>query len=104
MFSAISGALSAQCTSIGKKQSSFEPTWLTLNDMLLYRYRPGVAVVNNKIYVMGGEEGMSMYHDTVERYDPEKDRWEVIGHMPSARSWLACASLKVRPHSEMIMH
>ena len=30
------------------------------------------------------------------RYDPEKDRWEKVGHMPSSRSWLSCVALKVR--------
>ena len=50
------------------------------------RYRPGVTVLNGRIYVMGGEEGWDRYHDTIEIYDPERDRWEVAGHMPSARS------------------
>jgi hypothetical protein len=30
----------------------------------------GVAVVNGKIYVLGGEEGWDRYHDTIECYDP----------------------------------
>ena len=59
------------------------------------RYRPGVTVLNGRIYVMGGEEGWDRYHDTIEIYDPESDRWEVAGHMPSARSWLSCVGLRV---------
>ena len=59
------------------------------------RYRPGVTVLNGRIYVMGGEEGWDRYHDTIEIYDPERDRWEVAGHMPSARSWLSCVGLRV---------
>ncbi len=31
------------------------------------RYRPGVAVLGGKIYVMGGEEGWDKYHESVER-------------------------------------
>jgi hypothetical protein len=45
---------------------------------------------------MGGEEGWDRYHDTLERYDPERDKWESVGHMPSSRSWLACGALKVK--------
>ncbi len=29
------------------------------------------------------------------RYDPDKDRWEKVGHMPSSRSWLSSVGLKV---------
>ena len=31
--------------------------WTSVSAMLERRYRPGVSVLNNKIYVMGGEEG-----------------------------------------------
>jgi len=31
--------------------------WLQRAPMVERRYRPGVAVINNKIYVCGGEEG-----------------------------------------------
>ena len=31
--------------------------WTSVCPMLERRYRPGVSVLNNKIYVMGGEEG-----------------------------------------------
>ena len=31
--------------------------WTSVSPMLERRYRPGVSVLNNKIYVMGGEEG-----------------------------------------------
>ena len=61
--------------------------------MLERRYRPGVSVLNNKIYVMGGEEGWDRYHDTIECYDPDKDAWELVGDMPTSRSWLSCVSI-----------
>ena len=34
------------------------------------RYRPGVATLGGKMYVLGGEEGWDRYHDTIECYDP----------------------------------
>ena len=29
------------------------------------RYRPGVATLGGKMYVLGGEEGWDRYHDTI---------------------------------------
>ena len=55
-----------------------------------YLYRPGVAVLGGKIYVLGGEEGWDHYHDTIECYDPVADKWELVGEMGSSRSWLSC--------------
>ena len=54
-----------------------------------------MAVVNGKIYVLGGEEGWDRYHDTIECYDPEEDRWDIVGEMSSSRSWLSCVALTV---------
>ncbi|XP_019714784.1 kelch-like ECH-associated protein 1 [Hippocampus comes] len=60
------------------------------------RYRPGAAVVDGKIYVLGGEEGWDRYHDTIERYCDETNTWEIVGEMPTSRSWLSCVSLLLR--------
>ena len=39
------------------------------------------------------------YHDTIECYDEAKDCWEIIGEMPSSRSWLSCAAMTIRKDS-----
>lgn len=93
------------------------------------RYRPGAAVVDGKIYVLGGEEGWDRYeiiwnvkaeniqiecdtsiisilrphryHDTIERYCDETDTWEIVGEMPTSRSWLSCVSLQLRKDIHM---
>ena len=51
--------------------------------------------MNGKIYVLGGEEGWDRYHDTIECFDPEENRWEIVGEMSSSRSWLSCIGLTV---------
>ena len=56
----------------------------------------GVAVIDGSIYVCGGEEGWDRYHDTIERYDLDADRWTVVGEMPSSRSWLSCVALQIK--------
>ncbi|XP_069558864.1 kelch-like protein 20 isoform X4 [Brachyistius frenatus] len=70
--------------------------WTMCAPMKERRYRPGAAVVNGKIYVLGGEEGWDRYHDTIERYCDDTDIWEIVGEMPTSRSWLSCVSLQLR--------
>jgi len=55
----------------------------------------GVAVIDRKIYVLGGEEGWDRYHDTIECYDPVKDEWNIVAKLLSSRSWLGCVPLRV---------
>uniref|UniRef100_A0A3Q3WSV2 BTB domain-containing protein n=1 Tax=Mola mola TaxID=94237 RepID=A0A3Q3WSV2_MOLML len=75
--------------------------WTMCAPMKERRYRPGAAVVDGKIYVLGGEEGWDRYHDTIERYCDETDTWEIIGEMPTSRSWLSCVSLQLRKDIHM---
>lgn len=58
-------------------------------------FRLGIAVMEGKIYVFGGEEGWDKYHDSIECYDPANDSWTIVGEMTSARSWLGCVPLQV---------
>ena len=52
------------------------------------------AVVDGKLYVMGGRtNGMSANVDTNEVYDPKTDKWTVLESMPSKRGGLASASV-----------
>ena len=41
------------------------------------------------------------YHDTIERYCDETDMWEIVGEMPTSRSWLSCVSLQLRKDIHM---
>jgi hypothetical protein len=34
------------------------------------RYRPAVAAIGGKMYILGGEEGWDRYHGSIECYDP----------------------------------
>jgi hypothetical protein len=75
-----------------------ENTWITKTPMRHERYGLGVAVVNGKIYAIGGssEEGTNSYSagyfptsgkvlNTVEEYDPATDTWTSRSSMPTAR-------------------
>ena len=58
------------------------------------RQEPGVAVLNNKIYVTGG--WVTQYDDnsrSVECYDPDTNTWSKVANMNFARCQHALASL-----------
>jgi Kelch motif. len=48
------------------------------------------AVVNDKIYVIGGHDHTG-YLSTNEAYNPSTDSWTTKTPMPTARAWLAAA-------------
>ena len=54
------------------------------------RFGPAAAVVDGKLYVMGGHDGRNQL-SSVERYDPAKNAWEAVAPMSTARFALAAA-------------
>lgn len=51
-----------------------------------------VAVHNGKIYALGGYNGRNRMN-SVERYDPEKNQWELITPMQKQRSDASAATV-----------
>ena len=45
----------------------------------------GAVSVNDRLYVCGGFDGISSL-DTVERYDPDGDKWDMVASMNKHRS------------------
>jgi N-acetylneuraminic acid mutarotase len=64
-------------------------TWRTRDSMPTARTDLAAAVVNNKIYAIGGYNGR--YLSTNEVYDPANNSWETRRSMTTARSGLAAA-------------
>lgn len=53
---------------------------------------PAVAVIDKKIYVMGGFDGTNRLR-SVEVYDPETDQWSFLHNMKVSRAGCAAAVL-----------
>ncbi|MCW4033820.1 MAG: hypothetical protein NWF03_00475 [Candidatus Bathyarchaeota archaeon] len=72
-----------------------EDSWVTKEPMAQSRYSFGVAVVDQKIYALGGYatgvQGKTGYLDTVEEYDPNADTWTTKSSMPFSRSGFGTA-------------
>jgi len=86
---AIGGYLSGQINVTGHVGTNemYDPatdTWATKEPMPTARSSFGIAVVQNKIYVIGGEtdEGYTIANEV---YDPLTDTWETKTQMPTSR-------------------
>jgi murein DD-endopeptidase MepM/ murein hydrolase activator NlpD len=70
-------------------------TWTRLSPMTSARVGPSVAVLNGKIYVMGGFDPKQYWsaNPTVEIYDIKTDRWSMGPSMPTGVSWASAVVL-----------
>jgi len=66
-----------------------EDSWATKAEMPTARAGFGVAVVNGKIYAIGGSDGR--YLTTNEMYDPSTDTWATKKSMPTKRGHFGIA-------------
>jgi N-acetylneuraminic acid mutarotase len=65
-------------------------SWTTMTPMPTARGEFGLAVVNGKIYAVGGTNGEAPLN-TVEVYNPQTTQWTSVTPMPTARSGFAIA-------------
>ncbi len=65
-------------------------SWTTMTPMPTARGEFGLAVVNGKIYAIGGTND-DMPLSTVEVYNPQTNQWSSVTPMPTARSGFAIA-------------
>lgn len=78
--------------------NSSNPQWTAAAPMPFPGDHLSHAVVNGKIYVMGGEHdhGKSyVQHDYTFRYDPATDRWTRLADMPTPKSHFEGATLVI---------
>jgi N-acetylneuraminic acid mutarotase len=68
-------------------------TWTRKADMPTARYIPGSAVVDGKIYVIGGAPVQYGATAVVEEYDPATDTWTKRADMPTIRQGLYAAAV-----------
>ena len=64
--------------------------WKKMPSMSMNRYRPGVVVVDDRIFVIGGSDGHE-YLNTCEMFDVRTNKWETIAPMPTMRNEMGVA-------------
>lgn len=78
LFSGVAGTLFVFAT---------DPAWVSKAPMQAARSGLGVAVVNGKIYAIGGADGSANgFSSTNEEYDPATNNWTFKAPMPTPRS------------------
>ncbi len=82
-------ALNLNLSSVGAADTP--SSWTVMKPMPTARGEFGVAVVNGKIYAMGGLNGNNLPVSAVEEYDPQTDGWTSKMPMPTPRSDFAIA-------------
>merc|ERR1712025_1027063 len=60
------------------------------------RYKPGVAVLDNKMYVTGGHDVGGQSMSSVDCYDPDTNTWSQRANMNIARRGHSLVSLQGR--------
>ena len=81
-------------------------TWSRKADMPTKRNSMGVAVVNGKIYVIGGVNANTCDLSTVEEYDTATDKWTVRASAGSdvRKQFAPTQCLLVASHIEKFLH
>ncbi|KAM6935020.1 kelch-like protein 23 [Xenentodon cancila] len=70
--------------------------WRSISVMKERRMECGAVVINGCIYVSGGYSySKGTYLQTIEKYDPELDSWEIVGTLPSPTRSHGCVCVHV---------
>ena len=70
--------------------------WKTLAPLPAARNHIGAAVIDGKIYAVGGQQLQDQaadYRDEVDVYDPSTDRWTAVASLPVPRSHITNATM-----------
>ena len=79
---------------------AFDPllgAWAEVASMSVHRVYHASAVVDDKIYAIGGcpDDTTDTHHtlDSVEAYDPQANNWQLVASMPGGRQMHAAAAM-----------
>ncbi|KAM4626544.1 kelch-like protein 23 [Discoglossus pictus] len=68
--------------------------WTELSPTMERRMECGAVVINGFIYITGGYSySKGTYLQSIEKYNPESDKWELVGNLPSPMRSHGCVSV-----------
>lgn len=71
-------------TTVADCYNTASDEWRTISVMKERRMECGAVVINGCIYVTGGYSySKGTYLQSIEKYDPQLDSWEIVGTLPS---------------------
>ena len=71
--------------------------WVQKNNLPLLLFKPGAVVVNNEIYILGGQtriNGKDDCSDKVFIYKPKSDKWVEITQLPKKNVFFGCVTIE----------
>ena len=68
-----------------------QDSWSRIADMPTATSVPSVAIVNEKIYALGGHSDQMIFFSTLGEYDPATDNWTIKADMPTKRGYFSCS-------------
>lgn len=78
--------------------------WTSIAAMLRGQSDVGVAVFDNKIYVVGGYSWNNRCMvEIVQKYDPDKDEWHKVFDLPESLGGIRACTLTVYPPDELAL-
>lgn len=78
-------------TTIADCYDSERDEWRQISPMKERRMECGATIINGCIYVTGGYSySKGTYLQSIEKYDPELDTWEIVGNLPTATRSHGC--------------
>lgn len=83
----------SQVLSVNERYDPQTDSWKALAPMSRPRSGAAAAVIDNKIYVIGGVDKDTNFTSLVERYDPETNAWKTVAPMSAPRGVPAAAVL-----------
>lgn len=84
----IGGCSTDGCLDLVEYYDPDDDAWEEADSMNVRRANPGVGVLDNKIYVLGGENNNGDYLQSVEVYDQSNGIWTVVGIKIKKHIWL----------------
>ena len=73
--------------------------WTALPDLQVARSNHALINIDNCLYAIGGDNNQVCLN-SVERYDAASKSWKIVFSLPTARSFLTCATLDVSENAK----
>ena len=78
-------------TTIAECYDPEQNEWREIAPMMERRMECGAVIMNGCIYVTGGYSySKGTYLQSIEKYDPDLNKWEIVGNLPSAMRSHGC--------------
>ncbi len=82
-----SGGNTANYTEV-QRYNAHTNSWTALTNIPAARRVHASAIVNGFLYIIGGSDGASVYHNTVYRYDIAGNTWTTMAPLPVSLAWI----------------